>query len=159
MKAGIICTCVDRPERTKKFWVGDHNGTHSKCWGCAADTDANMIHNHLPNCKDCSEKNKQLNNSSENFEPCKKSIKECGQWKIKHITFPVPERFPRTYDRSSCAPKPPEHRVLTSEIKMMSSVSFKPSWLIEAAEFCHHNLKKRKRVQRLTGRKQRALNS
>ena len=77
-----------------------------------------------------------------------KSIKECGQWKIEDMTFPVPEGFPRTHDRSSGAPKPPKHRVPTAEIKTMSSVSLKPSWLSEAAEFCHHNLKKKENGSR-----------
>ena len=42
VKAGILCTCVDRPERTKIFNVGDHNGTYSMCWGHATEIDGKL---------------------------------------------------------------------------------------------------------------------
>ena len=53
VKAGIVSTCVDRPERTKLFQLGDHNGTYSVCWGFAAQIDGSRKTNCLPSCPFC----------------------------------------------------------------------------------------------------------
>ena len=51
VKADVICTCVDHPEQTKIFQVGDHNGTYSLQWGKVHNIDHTLKENHLPNCK------------------------------------------------------------------------------------------------------------
>jgi hypothetical protein len=53
VKAGVLTTCVDRPERTKLFGVGDHNGTYSTCWGYATVVDVSGKSNRLPSCHQC----------------------------------------------------------------------------------------------------------
>jgi hypothetical protein len=53
VKGGIVSTCVDRPERTKLFGIGDHNGTYSVCWGFAAQVDGSRELNCLPSCPFC----------------------------------------------------------------------------------------------------------
>ena len=53
VKAGIVATCVDRPERTKLFQIGDHNGTFSACWSFAAYVDGSRKENCLPSCPFC----------------------------------------------------------------------------------------------------------
>ena len=49
-KAVKLCICVDRPERTSMFQVGDHNGTFSTAWGYAVAVDGACKDNHLPSC-------------------------------------------------------------------------------------------------------------
>ena len=56
VKAGIVTTCVDRPERTKLFQIGDHNGTFSLCWSFAAHVDGSQKVNCLPSCPFCRKK-------------------------------------------------------------------------------------------------------
>lgn len=56
VKAGIVTTCVDRPERTKQFSIGDHNGSYSVVWGFAAKVDGSCKENHLPSCPFCRRK-------------------------------------------------------------------------------------------------------
>ena len=56
VKAGIITTCVDRPERTKLFQIGDHNGKFSVCWSFAANVDGSGKDNCLPSCPFCRHK-------------------------------------------------------------------------------------------------------
>jgi hypothetical protein len=53
VKAGVLSTCVDRPERTKLFGIGDHNGTYSTCWGYATVVDVHGKSNSLPSCRKC----------------------------------------------------------------------------------------------------------
>jgi hypothetical protein len=50
MKAGVMSTCVDRPERTKMYSVGDHNGSFSVCWGFASHVDPRRELKCLPSC-------------------------------------------------------------------------------------------------------------
>jgi hypothetical protein len=56
VKAGMLVTCVDRPERTKLFSCGDHNGSFSVCWGFAAQIDGTCRDNKLPSCPICRRK-------------------------------------------------------------------------------------------------------
>ena len=53
VKAGVLTTCVDRPERTKLFGIGDHNGTYSTCWGVSTVVDVTGTINSLPSCNSC----------------------------------------------------------------------------------------------------------
>ena len=56
VKVGVITTCVDRPERTSLFQVGDHNGTFTLCWGIAGKVDPKRKENCLPSCAFCRHK-------------------------------------------------------------------------------------------------------
>ena len=141
VKAGILCTCVDRPERTKQYNVGDHNGTHSRCWGHATEIDGNLLQNHLPNCSKCQKMKKD--NLNENISTsifCDKGTKECGKWKLQENTFPMPEDFPTVFDERPGAPKPPLQRVPTRDSTELEIAILKCNWLKEAAIFAHHNL-------------------
>jgi hypothetical protein len=53
VKAGVLTTCVDRPERTKLFGIGDHNGTYSTCWGISTVVDITGKTNSLSSCNGC----------------------------------------------------------------------------------------------------------
>ena len=53
VKVGKITTCVDRPERTTIFRVGDHNSTFGAYWGYAVFVDGICKDNHLPSCPHC----------------------------------------------------------------------------------------------------------
>lgn len=53
VKVGKLTTCVDRPERTSMFQVGDHNGSFSLFWCHAAKVDGACKENHLPSCPFC----------------------------------------------------------------------------------------------------------
>ena len=53
VKAGVLTTCVDRPERTKLFGIGDHNGTYSTCWGVSTVVDVSGGMNSLSSCNRC----------------------------------------------------------------------------------------------------------
>ena len=53
VKAGKLSACVDRPERSSMFQVGDHNGKFSTYWGHACSVDGNCNENHLPSCHFC----------------------------------------------------------------------------------------------------------
>ena len=53
VKVGFLMTCVDRPERTTIYSVGDHNGTYSALWGHACSVDASRLDNNLPSCWHC----------------------------------------------------------------------------------------------------------
>ena len=145
VKAGILCTCVDRPERTKIFKVGDHNGTHSVCWGHATEIDGQLKMNHLPDCDSCAEqKAKQSlmsNKSIEEENHCKKSKQKCGKWNLAANRFPTPKDFPTHWDGSKDAPKPPKDRIPKKNLKFLNTVSLDEEWLETAVEFAHHNMK------------------
>ena len=64
IKAGVLSTCVDRPERTKMYSVGDHNGSYSVCWGYAAHVDPMRELNCLPSCPFC--RNRRVYDYQEN---------------------------------------------------------------------------------------------
>jgi hypothetical protein len=53
VKVCKILTCVDQPERTSIFQVGDHNGTFSANWGFAGSMDCTLNNTYLPSCKQC----------------------------------------------------------------------------------------------------------
>ena len=53
VKAGRLSVCVDRPERSSMFQVGDHNGTFSSYWGYTCSVDGTCNENHLPSCQHC----------------------------------------------------------------------------------------------------------
>jgi len=53
VKAGMVCVCVDRPERASLYQIGDHGGTFSTLWGHAVDVDAKCKDNCLPSCPFC----------------------------------------------------------------------------------------------------------
>ena len=57
VKAGLLTTCVDRPERATMYQIGDHNGAFSMFWGHAAKIDGNCRENHLPSCPFCRRRN------------------------------------------------------------------------------------------------------
>jgi hypothetical protein len=59
VKLGRLSTCVDRPERTSMFQIGDHNGTYSSYWRHAVKVHGQMEENHLPDCPYCRKKRLQ----------------------------------------------------------------------------------------------------
>jgi hypothetical protein len=69
VKVGKIMTCVDRPERTAMFRIGDHNGAFSVIWGYAARVDGLCKDNHLPSCPFCRKKRLENHLNPLNPEP------------------------------------------------------------------------------------------
>ena len=137
---GLICTNVDRPERTKIFSVGDHNGKFSSCWGYAASVDSNMITNHLPNCRDCRKKLLKKITSSE--YACKTCVnKKCSQWNLEanNYCFNAPTAFPLTFDKKRTSPKPPKDRIPGND--KLLTVHITEDWLIDISKFAYHNAK------------------
>ena len=121
--------------------MGDHNGSHSRCWGYSAEFDGNLIDNHLPDCEKCSvEKVKKLNNQNHKMTACKKANKLCGKWIVTNIKFPTPKSYPQTHDKRRNAPKPPVHRV-PGIIKTLNGVKVESDWLRIMLTFSHHNVK------------------
>jgi hypothetical protein len=59
VKAGQVCVCVDRPERSSLYQIGDHGGTYSTLWGHAVDVDPKCEDNCLPSCPFCRRKRLQ----------------------------------------------------------------------------------------------------
>jgi hypothetical protein len=43
VKAGILIACVDRPERTKMFYCGDHNSSFPVCRGGGRRSDRRYV--------------------------------------------------------------------------------------------------------------------
>ena len=53
VKAGLVSICVDHPERTAIFQIGDHNGSYSVYFGHATKVDGKCEDNCLPSCPFC----------------------------------------------------------------------------------------------------------
>ena len=115
VKIGKINTCVDRPERSSIFHVGDHNGTYSACWGKASSVDGQCNENHLPSCNQCRKQRieRQLGNRSEHAGEDTVCLGgTCSGWDMFKdcFSFPPPKHYPVTCDIRQEAPKPPPGR-------------------------------------------------
>ena len=121
-----LSTCVDRPERTSMFQLGDCNGTYSAYWGHACMVDGTLKENHLPNCKKCREKlvreqllsEKRNGNTGTNIEACQ----DCSSWDVMNsgFSFPAPKKYPTVCDVRAGAPQPPKGREVPLQYDTMT---------------------------------------
>jgi hypothetical protein len=119
VKLGKLLTCVDRPERTTIFQCGDHNGTYSTNWGFAGSVDGLSNVNNLPSCHECRKKRILLFSAlSHDMVINNYDCIKCSNWDVmdKKFTFPAPTTFPRRFDVSEEAPKPPCERPIVPNV-------------------------------------------
>jgi hypothetical protein len=166
VKVGKLITCVDRPERTTMFQVGDHGGSFSANFGYAGSVDGSCQENHLPSCPFCREKRvKQYVNDS-NFwaaDHCDSNgscgQNECSDWNVmsNFFSFPVPNHYPTKCDRREGAPLPPAGRdvihggvsannkrqrvAVIASLQRLTTVKLSIEWLKECILFALHNMK------------------
>lgn len=144
VKVGKLLNCVDRPERTAIYRVGDHNGTYSKAWGFAANIDPWCTDNHLPSCAKCRSLRVQQYFSGGSLAPA--NCLECSDWNITVTNSHIPKNYPTKMDMSLGAPEPPDGRELpdsdsnNEELEgCLPAVSLSVNWLKQAVKFAHHN--------------------
>lgn len=161
VKVGKLSTCVDCPERSSMFQVGDHNGTYSTFWGHATFVDGECKQNRLPSCTECRKQNltKALpgGETSINVETPRSNDK-CSSWNVlsDSFYFPLPKLYPTTCDNRPTAPKPPAGReifgnkrpssflcndVNAIQEQQLKTIPLSPTWLKGALRFAHHNMK------------------
>jgi hypothetical protein len=160
VKVGKLITCVDRPERTSMFQIGDHNGKYSTNFGYAAFIDGFCNHNHLPSCDNCRRTglrgffDKTLNISDTTHRVCESN--SCANWNVmdSYFSFPVPPFYPTKYDKSDGAALPPLGRVVITPERNVATLERSPpqrlptvpltvEWLKGAIDFASHNIKTR----------------
>jgi hypothetical protein len=114
VKIGKLITCVDRPERTSMFQIGDHNGKYSTNFGYAAYVDGKCKVNNLPACDVCRRiRLKQLLelsvNNDEDVVHRSCGSNSCSNWNVvdNFFSFPAPLCYPTKYDKSEGAAVPP----------------------------------------------------
>ena len=166
VKLGKLITCVDRPERTSMFKVGDHTGSYSKYWGYAGDVDPSCKFNHLPSCSLC--RHKRINmvdiGCSESNMLLESNTLCCSDWNVSNanFSFPIPDSYPTNYDITIGSPPIPFGRNIIIQIRNQSITGKKRindrysivpekqrlpmiemtiKWLKEAIVFSYHNLK------------------
>ena len=150
-----LLICVDRPERTQMFQIGDHNGTFSTCWGYATNIDGNCEVNHLPSCKTCRENRIRRLRSpwTEDTLPDRQQnlCAHCCDWSLSDpkLIFLAPPDYPQRFDDTAGAPVPPKYRDLwlrRDEIPLQDSSDNGESMTTEQSgdQLTSQNKKKRK---------------
>ena len=157
VKVGRLVTCVDRPEKTSMFRVGDHNGTYSKAWGYAVKVDPTRTENNLPSCFNCRKQRicqllnhhdtsmaNTINPDDDHTPPCNSG--SCSNWNLRRLQSQVPAKWPTVFDESENAPKPPELRDEfpskdNNTGAYIKGVKITAPWLIKAVTFAHHNVR------------------
>ena len=170
VKLGKILTCVDRPERTSMFQIGDHAGTFSGNFGYAGSVDGTCKENCLPACPYCRKRRILQLYNIEASDAVLCTQKVCSDWNTmdKYFSFPVPLHYPNIYDQSVGAPLPPIGREIVAVVQIPKSkeiiievdllgnkkrprqqsttqrlvtVKLTIKWLKQAIQFAHHNVK------------------
>jgi hypothetical protein len=160
VKAGKLSTCVDSPERSSMFHVGDHNGTYSTYWGHTCQVDGHCEDNVLPSCTHCRGKKieEALNGlcSASSTIGSKCSQGKCSSWNVMDPSFhfPVPKGYPTSCDQRPETPNPPTGRDIVSNKRPaaqlssdvdadphLSTVILSIEWLKQVVLFAHHNMK------------------
>lgn len=128
VKVGKLITCVDRPERTSMFQIGDHNGTFSSNFGYAGAVDVTCNKNKLPSCPHCRQKRisrlvverNVSNNVIDDNTVITCEQKLCSNWNVmeNEFTFPAPKFYPTQYDKRVGAPLPPAGREVDCPVYM-----------------------------------------
>jgi hypothetical protein len=160
VKVGKLSTCIDRPERSSMFQVGDHNGTYSTFWGHATFVDGECQQNRLPSCVQCRENHLKValllteDDASHHNSPC--NNEKCSSWNVfsESFQFPLPKLYPTTCDTRPTAPSPPTGReifgnkrpasslgVVTTPHPALKTIPLSTCWLKSALIFAHHNMK------------------
>lgn len=120
VKLGKLITCVDRPERSSMFHVGEHCGSYSKYWGYAGSVDGFRKENNLASCALC--RFKRLSNMERHQHEIEGTImctdNKCSGWNVlnDNFVFPAPEFYPTNYDNKQEAPNPPFGREVIIKI-------------------------------------------
>jgi hypothetical protein len=156
VKAGVISTCVDRPERATMYQIGDHNGTFSMCWGNATLVDSTYSMNHLPSCHSCRKLNLEqhrdaaagvpLDNVDSPLIPGVEPVSRCprrvcARWDPMSPLheFNIPTDFPLRYDDRPGAPVAPEGRAISSDPnRKLRTIYLTVAWLATAVFFAYH---------------------
>jgi len=157
VKVGKLLNCVDRPEKTSLFRLGEHGGDWSAAFGYAAKVDGFCKDNHLPSCEDCRKARLNhlllLQNSPEGGENGGHNAQcaRCSDWDLMKMTsFALKKHWPTTYDKSATAPNPPAGREIKDEPNAdgkipLSTVQYSINWCKQVVDFAHHNAKTKHR--------------
>ena len=157
VKAGIVSICVDCPEQTSIFQIGDHNGSYSVYFGHATKVDGKCEDNCLPSCPFCQKKQLQNqlsrhNSSTEQatmavedpLSSCSKKL--CSSWNVYDESFhsEAPAQYPTVCDERPGAPLAPSGHEITGDTgkdRQLPCIHLTIEWLEEAILFAHHQLK------------------
>ena len=147
VKAGKVCVCVDRPERSSLYQVGDHMGTFSTLWGHAVNVDGHCEDNCLPSCPFC--RCKRLNQllcenhiGQQTSNGCPHN--QCVSWNVMDpkFTSAAPADYPTACDQSEGAPPAPLGReIVPHRGHRLPCIYLTVPWLTQAVIFAHHQLK------------------
>jgi hypothetical protein len=151
VKVGRLLNCVDRPEKTSMFRMGDHNGGWSVAFGYATKVDGRCKDNHLPACSRCRkarlqqylEPQKELLTAGHDGDTCP----FCSNWELTKLTSTASAfKYPKFYDDSAEAPDPPPGRAIPATIDgdqnlRLQAIKLSLEWCKKAVKFAHHNYK------------------